>query len=98
MLLTDESLPLGAAAAATGRLASFAPSTLAPLLPVMEDIVILGDGIAEQQWTLSEECLAGRFVSVDVAVDGLRGGFFDFRCCTMNERTLGLWMRRRVCV
>lgn len=41
MLLTDESLPLGTAAAATGRLASFAPSTLTPVLPVVEDMIVL---------------------------------------------------------
>lgn len=75
MLLTDESLPVGAAAAATGRLASFTPSTLAPVLPVVEDIVVSGGVSLEvgalNSGPLREECLAGGCVSVDAVVDGL---------------------------
>lgn len=58
MLLTDESLPLGTAAAATGTLASFTPSTLAPVLLVVEDMVVLrvlsvARDFCAEQWTAS---------------------------------------------
>jgi hypothetical protein len=66
-------------------LASFAPSTLAPVLPVMEDIIVGCDGVAgdfcaEQTMYAFRRnvSLVGRFVSVDVGADGLRGGFSLF--------------------
>lgn len=79
MLFTDESLPMGAAAAATGRLASFAPSTLAPVFPVVGDIIVLGVDILVG-FSALRNGRCGRTVSlmgvsVDAAVDGLWWAF-----------------------
>lgn len=78
MLLTDESLPLGTAAAATGRLASFAPSTLAPVFPVVEDIAVLGGDVSLAISVLNNGRF-GRNVSLGgvrlCSEDGLRWAF-----------------------